>query len=362
MNNTALKHTILVIDDDVYNLSAAKKLLEETYDVICVPSGKLGLSAMERRDPELVLLDIYMPEMDGFEVIHMIKSQKKWVDIPVIFLTAEVSADMEVRCLEAGAVDFIGKPFNPAIMLKRIERSIELSSLQTNLKCIIDEKTKKLEDQQYTFTREIAEIVEGRDSDTGGHVRRTCNYVNIIARKLKELEKFQDILTPSYLEKLQKAAALHDIGKIQIADSILNKPGKLTPEEFDSMKRHVDYGRQMVEKLFHSDADDEYYQIVFDLVCFHHEKWNGHGYSTGKNGEDIPLAARIMAVADVFDALVSRRCYKEPLPLEEAFRIMDESAEQDFDPVIIDAFRQSREELQKVLMQGEEAAPKIECC
>lgn len=333
-----MKSLVLVVDDDIFNLAVAKRLLEKLYDVIAVCSGKEALRVLEKKRPDLILLDITMPEMDGFELINLVKKNPKWESIPVIFLTASSEPEMEIRGLEAGAVDFIGKPFEPRIMLSRVGHSIELSHLQQKLKFIIQEKTHLLEEQQYEFTREIAEIVEGRDKNTGGHVQRTSRYVEFIIEKLRAAGEFAGELDEAAQNRIVRAAALHDIGKIQISDLILNKPGKLTEEEYEQMKLHVDYGREMVERLLRNAEDQKYYRITIDLVCFHHEKWDGSGYLAGLKGRAIPLSARIMAVADVFDALTSERCYKKPMPVSDALNIIKESAGKSLDPDIVRVF------------------------
>lgn len=333
-----MKNLVLVVDDDIFNLTVAKNLLEKSYEVIAVSSGKQALEFLEKKRPDLMLLDIVMPEMDGFELMRLVKENPKWESIPVIFLTANQEPDMEVRGLEAGAVDFIGKPFEPRIMLSRVGHSIELSHLQQKLKFIIQEKTLLLEEQQYEFTREIAEIVEGRDKNTGGHVQRTSSYVQFIIEQLRRAGEFREELDQTAQNRIVRAAALHDIGKIQISDLILNKPGRLTEEEYEQMKLHVDYGREMVERLLRNAEDQEYYRITIDLVCFHHERWDGSGYLAGLKGRAIPLCARIMAVADVFDALTSERCYKKPMPVSDALNIIRESAGKGLDPVIVRVF------------------------
>ena len=340
-----LNHTILVVDDDTYNLSVAKELLEQNNDIICVTSGKQALAVLSRRMPDLILLDIVMPEMNGFEVISKIKANPMFADIPIIVLTADNDSDTEMKCLELGAEDYIIKPFEPGIMLSRVSRSLELESLRNNLKSVISEKTRRLENMQCEFTREIADIVESRDQNTGGHVQRTCSYVGMLAHSLRDRGFYNELLTDEYIEKLVDAANLHDIGKIKISDIILNKPAKLTSDEFDTMKQHVVYGGEMIEKLLGRIDDQVYFRIAKNIACYHHEKWNGTGYVFGLHGKDIPLEARIMAVADVFDALVSARCYKKPLPHEEAFSIIEESSGSHFDPDVANAFLALKSEL-----------------
>lgn len=236
-----MKKTVLVVDDDVYNLSVAKKLMEDSYEVIGVSGGESCLKVLSRRTPSLILLDIDMPNMNGFEVLEKIRENNQWEDLPVIFLTANTDVKTEQKCLEIGAVDYIRKPFEPTIMLSRVGRSIQLYSLSHHLQEVIDEKTSELERLNFRFTREIVDIVEGRDNDTGNHVQRTCGYVKMIVKSLYEKKLYPEVITETSAGKIERAAALHDIGKIRISDVVLNKPGKLTAEEFKTMQYHVVY-------------------------------------------------------------------------------------------------------------------------
>lgn len=347
-----LKKTILVIDDDAINLSTAKRFLENDYTIIGVTSAMQGLTVLERRIPDLILLDIQMPYMDGFDFMSEIRVNEVYRTIPVIFLTADRDPKTEAHCLDVGASDFISKPFEPRIMLSRVSRCIELSSFQKNLQGVLKDKTRQLEKMQYEFTREMAEIVEGRDENTGGHIRRTCCYVEMTAHQMRKRGLYTEALTDEYIDHLVQAANIHDLGKIRISDTILNKPGRLTPEEFDIMKQHVAYGGEMVEKLFGNWEDKEYFNVTKNLVCYHHEKWNGEGYLAGLKGEEIPLEARIMAIADVFDALISKRCYKEPMSIDKAFDIIRESSGTHFDPAIAEVFVEMRPYIETWIESG----------
>ncbi len=339
---------ILVVDDDKLNLSIAEDILNKNYGVKSVLSGPECLAALEEDLPDLILLDLVMPKMDGYEVMDRIRSNPGWKHIPVIFLTASTDSATELKCLEMGAIDFIGKPFEPRIMLRRVDRSIELLSFQRQQNQIIEEKVKELEKLKYEFTRKIANIVEGRDGSTGGHVQRTCEYVRVIVEELKRDSVYSDLMTEAFCEKMIMSAILHDIGKIKISDMILNKPGKLTQEEFAIMKEHVTFGTEMIDDLLKTNQDNEYYQISREIALYHHEKWAGGGYPFNLRGTDIPLSARIMAVSDVYDALVSERCYKDPMPLEQALGVIEDLAGTHFDPVIVQAFLNRRREIEEI--------------
>ncbi len=342
------KRMIWVVDDDNLNLSVAGDILRESYSVKGISSGMQCLADLAKETPDLILLDLVMPEMDGYEVMDRIRSNPRWNRIPVIFLTASTDAETEIKCLEMGAVDFIGKPFVARIMLRRVDRSIELLSFQRHQNEIIEEKVKELERLKYEFTREIANIVEGRDNSTGGHVQRTCEYVKVIVKELQRDSIYSDKMTNAFCEKIIMGAILHDIGKIKISDTILNKPGKLTPEEFAVMKDHATYGSEMIDDLLENNKDNEYYHVSRDIALYHHEKWAGGGYPANLSGTDIPLSARIMAVSDVYDALVSARCYKEPMPLEKAFGVIEELSGTHFEPAIAQAFLNRRQDIEEI--------------
>lgn len=360
-----MQHMILIVDDNKANIKIAQKILENEYRVAAAISGEKALKFLEHALPDLILLDINMPNMTGFEVMEKINLNSKWKTIPVMFLTANIEPQIEAKCFQLGAVDFIGKPFVPEVIRNRINRTLELKSYRKKLEISVEkqsqqifqqakelaEKQRELVDIQQEVIISMANLIEGRDDNTGGHIKRTSQYVELVAKALKEEDIFTEILKGEYIENLCKAAPLHDIGKICISDAILKKPGKLTREEFDIMKQHAKKGGQVIRSTMSKIEKKEFIDIAFDIATYHHEKWDGQGYPEGLKGEAIPLSARIMAIADVFDALISKRCYKEAMSIEKAFRIIEESNGTHFDPRIVKVFINLRKEIEAIIIE-----------
>ena len=351
-----MKKTVLVIDDNSTSLEAASNILSEDYLVAAANSGLQAQKYLERHTPDLILLDILMPEMDGFQFKRIINQEPAWSKIPVIFLTADEMPDVEVECFACGAVDYIKKPFQPQTMLSRIRRTLELETLRNNLAQEVTRKTMELAEKNHQFIQlqhqiivSMANLIESRDGFTGEHVKRTSQYVELILQRMRRLGMYQDILTEDYIVNACNAAPLHDIGKILVPDSILKKPGKLTEEEFQKMQEHAIASVDILNSTIGSIESEEFLLIAKDISTYHHEKWNGSGYPFGLHGEGIPLIARVMAVADVFDALVSKRCYKEPMSLDLAFDVIRDSKTIHFDPAIADIFLSLRPEIEEIL-------------
>lgn len=352
-----MKNIILVVDDDKTNLTLAQKILLPYYRIAACNSGTAALKYLENNRPDLILLDINMPDPDGFAVMEQLQRDEKTKTIPVIFLTADSLAETEIRCFQVGAMDFVVKPFIPDILLSRVGKTIELSQYRSNLENMVREQAEKITEDarrismiQDSVIVGMANLIESRDGSTGKHVKNTQTYVRMIADELHRRKLFEAELTPEYIEDLCKAAPLHDVGKIKIPDAILQKPGKLTPEEFDAMKLHTTCSRKILHTIIGDMEDADYVQIVEDIAMYHHERWDGSGYPTGLSGDSIPLAARIMSVADVFDALYEERCYKPPIrPIERIMQIMSEGRGTQFDPVIIDVFMEMLPRLKQVL-------------
>ncbi|MBP5427498.1 MAG: response regulator, partial [Clostridiales bacterium] len=319
-----LKH-ILIVDDDAATLAFTESTLDKYYKVTALNSGRKALNFLQRFIPDIILLDINMPEMDGIDTLKQIKMMRSCYDIPVIFLTGVSDTQKEVQCLTLGANDFIQKPFVKELLLGRISKTLKFSAYQNDLKTMVDEKTKKIKTIQSKIIFSLATLVESRDDDTGQHIKRTSRYVEILANAIKMGNKYMDVCTPEYIENLVLAAPLHDIGKIAIRDSILCKPGKLTEEEFNVMKTHTLIGGETIIKCMDGIEEDMFLNMARDIALYHHEKWDGSGYPKGLAGDSIPLCARIMAVADVFDALTAKRCYRDAMPAEKAFAILEES-------------------------------------
>lgn len=340
--------TILVVDDDRINLVIAQKVLSNEFRVAAVNSGKAVFQYLEKNNPVAILLDIHMPEMDGFEVMKRLQENDRWSKIPVIFLTADRSAEIEEACFQAGAVDYIGKPFIPNIMLHRVKRIVELEDYRRSLEDMVQQQLEKITQLQQEIIITMANLIEGRDGTTGTHVKRTSIYTEYLVKKMLQKGLYSDILTPEFIGYMKKAAPMHDIGKIMIADSILRKPGSLTEEEYAIMKQHSSKGADLIRDNMRYLEEPEFVKIAANIANYHHEKWNGKGYPDGLCGEKIPLEARIVAVADVFDALVSNRHYKQRMSLEEAKSIMEKGKGEEQEGVLLDAFFSDIKELEEL--------------
>lgn len=351
-----MKKTILVVDDDKSNLMMAQKVLAEDYRVAAVNSGKLAFQYLEKNTPVVILLDIQMPEMNGFEVIKKLQENEKWCKIPVIFLTADRTPETEEACFQMGAVDYIGKPFIPAIMQQRVRRIVELEDYRRNLELMVEQQLERITQLQQDIIITMANLIESRDGTTGEHVKHSSIYTEYLVKKMLETGLYKGQLTFDFVSYIKKAAPMHDIGKITVSDNILRKPGALTEEEYAAMKLHTQEGAKLIKENMGRLAEPEFVKIASNMANFHHEKWNGKGYPNGLKGEEIPLEARIMAVADVFDALVAKRQYKNGMSLEEAKVIMEKDRGESFEDGLLDLFfsdMQELEELQRSLKEGD---------
>ncbi|MCF0224126.1 MAG: response regulator [Fibrobacter sp.] len=332
-----MKH-ILIVDDNKTNLTAAKTALGDTYKITAVTSGAQALKFLENNTCDLILLDINMPEMDGFEVMRKIKGK----DVPpIIFLTADNDPETEKRCLEEGAMDFIAKPFVLNVMRSRISKTLELTALRKHLETELDERTKRIRHIRDMMMIGVATMVESRDNSTGDHIKRTSHVVKIFAKKLIENGYSKD-----FLDKVIRAAPMHDLGKIAVMDAILRKQDKFTEEEFRMMKKHSAEGARIVKRVLEGVEEESFVKVAENVAHYHHERWNGSGYPDGLVGENIPLESRIMALADVFDALVSERCYKQRYSYDRAFEIITEQIGSHFDPVLGKLFVECRSDLE----------------
>lgn len=339
-----MKH-ILVVDDNKISLSAAKSALSDIYKVAAVTSGAQALKFLERNSCDLILLDINMPEMDGFEVMRRIHEHPERSDIPVIFLTADNDAETEKRCLDEGAMDFIAKPFVMNVMRSRISRILELQELRKNLEDKVDEQTRHIQYIQQMMVMGLASVVESRDNSTGGHIKRTSSAMRVFADHLLGVE---ERFSKSFLDAVVRAAPMHDLGKIAIDDRILRKQGNFTEDEFAQMKKHSAEGAKVLKQILDGVEEESFVQIAVNIAHYHHEKWNGTGYPDGLSGEEIPIEARMMALTDVFDALVSKRCYKEGFGYDKAFAIIEESLGSHFDEKLGRIFLACRPELEEL--------------
>ena len=352
-----MDQVILVVDDDTSNLALAQKILGKEYRIAAANSGMVALRYLENNCPDLILMDINMPDMDGFQVMEMVRQMERFSHVPVIFLTADSDPETETRCFASGAVDFVAKPFIPDVLMSRVRKTLELEKYRTNLENMVEEqtriitaRTRRISQIQEQVIMGMATLIETRDNSTGKHVKNTKTYVRMIANELRARNIYSDILTEDYIMNVYKAAPLHDVGKIRISDTILRKPAKLTEEEYNAMKLHTVYGRQIINEIIGGVEDPEYVKIAEDIAMYHHERWDGAGYPIGLKGEDIPLCARIMALADVFDALYEERCYKEPIrPVFKIMQTLKEGRGTQFDPLITDVFVSMEQDIKDLL-------------
>ena len=323
--------TIFIVDDNKYNLFSAKTALEGVYKTYALQSAERMFKVAERIIPDLILLDIDMPEMDGFEAMQRLKADKRWNDIPVVFLTARNDEEAEIIGFDMGSLDFIHKPISPPVLIKRIETYLETDKL-------VKQSQKALRNIHNATISVIADLVETRDETTGGHVARTQIYIELLVNELLRSGVYADEIAAWDLSLTLPSAQLHDVGKISISDLILNKPGKLTDEEFELIKHHCNKGERMISRIIERTTNDMFLEHAKKFAAHHHEKWDGTGYPKGLRGEEIPLEGRIMAIADVYDALVSKRPYKEPYSHAQAVDIIKKDSGTHFDPQIVAAF------------------------
>lgn len=349
------KKTILVVDDNPANIDVLRHILASEYRVKAAVNGELALKilTMSAR-PDLILLDVMMPVMDGYECCRRIKQNMALKNIPIIFVSARSEEEDEAKGFEMGAVDYIAKPVNPRIVLARVKTHLALYDQQLALEERVKERTRELAQAKDATILSLATLAEYRDNETGGHIMRTQRYVRLLAETLATHPKFKHILVPDMIDLLYKSAPLHDIGKVGIPDSILLKPGRLTPEEFEEMKKHTTYGRDAMlqaERKLGIDVQNSFLRLAREIAYTHQEKWDGSGYPEGLVGEDIPFSGRLMAVADVYDALISKRVYKPPFPHEKAVAIMKDGRGTHFDPDILDAFLSVSEKFREIALE-----------
>ncbi|MDR1546210.1 MAG: response regulator [Deltaproteobacteria bacterium] len=332
---------ILVVDDNLANLQQISAQLEESYDVSLAKSGHQALLICLQSEPDLILLDLDMPVMDGFETLAAIKKNLSLRHIPVIILTSTSDPIIEVKALKSGAVDFIAKPADRDILHHRIEVHLRLSTYNREL----ENTVRILED---SIISSFSDMIEYRDENTGGHVARTARYVGILANQLLEMGRYPGEVNERSADMMSRAAPLHDVGKIGISDIILLKPSLLNDEEFSIMKTHTTIGADILKGIFARVPPQDYHDYAITIAESHHERWDGRGYPKGLKGLDIPLCARIMSVADVFDALIDVRVYKRPMSHSDACRIIISEKGNMFDPDVVEAFQAVEEQLAQV--------------
>jgi putative two-component system response regulator len=345
---------IILVDDNAANLLAGKHVLMNKYNVFTAPSAEKMFRILEHNKPALILLDVDMPEMNGYEAIKILKAKDETKDIPVFFLTGKSDSNDELKGLSLGAIDYITKPFLPPLLLKRIEVHLlveaqkhtlkaqqrELKNFNDNLQRMVEEKTQTVMELQNAILKTMADLVEFRDDITGGHIERTQRGVGILLTALQNQDLYREQTAEWDIGLLLQSSQLHDVGKIAISDRILQKPGPLSSEEFEEMKKHTTFGVKVIEKIEASTSANDFLKYAKIFAGTHHEKWDGSGYPFGLAGTDIPLLGRIMAIADVYDALISQRSYKKAFTHEEAVQIIGNEKGSHFDPSLVVLFFQ----------------------
>ncbi|MDR0974825.1 MAG: response regulator [Ruminococcus sp.] len=359
---------VLIVDDDPVQLNTVVTILQKSYKCIPTTSGATALKYLEAHTADICLLDYNMPDLTGIQVLKRMQEQEHTASIPVIFLTGVDDIEGEVTALRMGAVDYIVKPIRPAVLLTRVKNQLELAEHRRDLEYLIAERTEdlwraneRLKKREDSTLNLLARITDMRDEDTGGHILRTTGYTRIIVTHLREDRNppagYE--LSEEEAQSIIKCAQLHDLGKIAIPDSILLKPAKLTPEEFEVIKKHPVYGERFFAAFQKSDSEDPFLETAREITYSHHEKWNGTGYPLGLSGMDIPLSGRIVAIADVYDALVSERPYKKPFPHEKAAEIIISDSGKHFDPHLVEIFTAHQDEFIAV-SKITDTAPKYE--
>lgn len=349
---------ILIVDDTKFNIKILVEILSDDYELSVAMDGKSALESMEEVVPDIVLLDIMMPVMDGFEVCSKMKEDKNLKDIPVIFLSAMTDINSKAKAFEIGAIDYITKPFEVQEIKARVKTHLSLKLAQNELamqneilNMKVEERTREIIRTQEATLETIANLAEYRDPETGGHINRTKGYIKVLAERLKEHPKYKDIIDDTIISSYYKASPLHDIGKIGIRDEVLLKPGKLTPIEFEEMKQHSVIGYNTLKMAANQLGDNSFLTYAMEVALHHHEKWDGTGYPDGLKGEEIPLSCRLMAIADVYDALISKRIYKPAFSHKKSISIILEESGTHFDPELIEILKEIHEEFRKIAIQ-----------
>jgi len=337
--------TIMIVDDTEVNIIILVEALEEDYDLIVAINGLEAIEILKEQKPNLILLDIMMPEMDGYEVLRNLKNDTILASIPVILLSAISDCDSKTKGFSLGAVDYITKPFDIVEVKARVKTQFRLEDVRQVLENqnivleeMVKERTDLLERTNSAAIYCLAALAETRDPETGEHIKRTQKYIKELALELQSKDKYKEILNNEYIDLLCKSAPLHDIGKVGVKDSILLKPGKLTQEEFDEMKNHTIYGERSLMVGINELGEESFLTLAREIALTHHEKWDGTGYPGGLLKEEIPISGRLMALSDVYDALISKRVYKDAFTHDEAREIIIEGSGKHFDPDIVDAF------------------------
>lgn len=357
-----MKNKVLIVDDALINRDILKEILKDTYYILEAEDGKTALEILDAENNEIsaILLDLLMPVMDGFQVLEELNARKVIKKIPVLVISGENSTQNEQRCFELGIADFIGKPFNAHLVRKRVQNAAEHYAYRNELEAKVEEQTNVLRKAYRTLKNQaeqlmrrnqdiieiLGTVVEYRNMESGEHVKRVGEYTRILAETFM-VEYPEYGLTQDKINVIVSASALHDIGKITIPDSILLKPGRLTKEEFEYMKSHTTRGCELLESM-KNVLDTQYKKVSYEICRHHHERFDGKGYPDGLAGDAIPLPAQLVSVADVYDALVNERCYKDAFSPEEAFRMIVNGECGVFSPRLMEVFRKVRPEFEKL--------------
>ena len=336
-----MKKMVFVVDDADTNLAMAEESLEDIYDVLTLKSGARLFAILKKIIPNIILLDIEMPEMDGFDVLKALKENPLYENIPVIFLTSIMDSEIEAKGFQMGAVDFVNKPFTTNVLLNRIRLHIDISEL-------IKERTSQLERSHRNLILILADMVDTRDHGTGGHTDRTTAYIRVIIEEMQKNGIYADEIQDWDTELMSTCSILHDVGKIGVSDIILNKPARLTDEEFSLMKDHAENGTKILQRIIERNGDDVFLTNALLFAAYHHESWDGLGYPNGLRGTEIPLQGRIMAIADVYDALISERPYKQAFTHDKAVEIIYQDRGRRFDPQLVDVFMSIQDRFKEI--------------
>lgn len=352
MQGTGKQATILIVDDTPVNLQILANALKAEYLVKIATNGEKAVEiAAAAPHPDLILLDIMMPVTDGYEVCRRLKAEPDTARIPVIFITATAEHQSEAKGLALGAVDYIQKPFVPELVQARIRNHLELKLHRDQLEELVQQRTRELELTQDVMIECVCSLAESRDSETKGHIKRTRLFVSRLAKKLQKNPNYAAQLDEGMIRQLYRSTPLHDLGMILVPEEILRKPGKLTEAEFNRVKEHTSRGRDTIAQATRSLGSDSFLACAQEIAASHHEKWDGSGYPQGLRGAEIPLSGRLMAVADVYDALISKRVYRPPVPHEQAVAVIREGRGSHFDPEIVEAFLEIGEDLRRIAQQ-----------
>ncbi len=354
--------SILAVDDTKLNLNVLVNVLGEQYALSVALNEENALQYVIENTPDLILLDIMMPGIGGLEVLRRLKNNDRSKDIPVLMLTALSEAEQKAQCFEMGAVDYIQKPFNVHELQARVKTHLSLAQARKtlaeqnqNLEILIEQRTQELLTTQQATMESMAALAEYRDPETGQHINRVKGYVEILAKELSKQPLFAEQLPLATINVFVRSAPLHDIGKVGVRDEILLKAGPLTDEEFTEMKRHTEYGAQVILSVEKKVGPMPFLNAAREMAQSHHEKWDGTGYPEGLSGKAIPLGARIMALADVYDALISRRSYKPPFSHSKAVKIILEESGKSFDPDIVQVFSRCTEQFREIALKFAES-------